>query len=621
MLSFLIFLSLVFLLEKLKVTSIFKSSALVILTFLIGALLYSFSLPENSKDNIANNYLIGDKIIGVAIGIKKSNGHFLKTEFEIKQIIRNKDTIFSNGKVLLFIEDSVNKLKLNDVCLINSKLTKIGNKNNPGEFNSESYWRHKKVQYIGFVRNDEHYIIGTNKKSILAYFSQLRDLFSSILEKKLKGDQLAVAKALILGDRSSLDGEITSKFSNAGAMHVLAVSGLHVGILVQLLSYFFAFFKRLISKNRATILILIIVWIYAFTTGLSASVVRSAFMFSVLILANLSGRQYSNFNALAFSAIVILIWNPHFLFDIGFQLSFLAMLGIFLFYKPLSTFIVSKNKWIQKVIEGTMVGVAAQIMTLPLTLYYFHQFPNYFILTNIGLMVFSFLVLAFGLLLFALNFLPLINNGLVFLLSISLICTLFIVDFIDKLPGSIALGFELNSVLILIFFLLILSFHFSRQFQLFSVIKLTLVSLFIVIVTLVTTRHKNLIKSEICFFNSNEIAFYIKIREKGFVFYSSDKNNLKNINYLVSNYNKLYPTNQNNYINLFNKKTSNLISKNNTISIERVKGGFEINLNNKKLFYALSNKHETHRTLIIYAPWLNKQEKTSLKDHSIQTPI
>lgn len=145
----------------------------------------------------------------------------------------------------------------------------------------------------------------------------------------MSGKNLAIALALILGDKSLIDSEITASFTNTGAMHVLAVSGLHIGIIMQILMVVFSQFPRFISKRKAIFTVVVLMWFYAFITGLSPSVLRAVFMFSVLVVAQLMGKNYSAINTLFFTGFVLIFINPFTLFDIGFQLSFLAMLGIF----------------------------------------------------------------------------------------------------------------------------------------------------------------------------------------------------------------------------------------------------------------------------------------------------
>ena len=164
-------------------------------------------------------------------------------------------------------------------------------------------------------------------------------------------------------------------------------------------------------------------------------------MFTVLSAAQLSGRNYDPINTLLFTAFVLVLWNPLTVFDIGFQLSFLAMLGIYLFYEKIERFWVIRQPILQKVWQGTAIGLAAQVMTTPLSLYYFNQFPNYFILTNIGLMASSGLILGGGLLLFTLSWWWFAAKwiGLALLLVVGV--SLWFIEWVEGLPGAVAYGF------------------------------------------------------------------------------------------------------------------------------------------------------------------------------------
>jgi competence protein ComEC len=184
-------------------------------------------------------------------------------------------------------------------------------------------------------------------------------------------------------------------------------------------------------------------------------------MFSLLLIGDMKGKEKAELNILAFSAFVILCWKPLFLFDVGFQLSYAAMIGIYLFYPYLKNVVVSRFKIIQMIIEGSMVGIAAQITTIPLTLYYFHQFPNYFILTNIALMAFSFIILLLGMFLFSFFWIPTLQFILGTILQKTMTCMLWIVNFFSKLPFATAKGFELNKITLLLLYLGIIFLYFT----------------------------------------------------------------------------------------------------------------------------------------------------------------
>jgi competence protein ComEC len=475
----------------------------LLIFFQLGQTLYLFENPDNDIYHVENQYLVGDKVMVEIEAISKTAGAYKKCEVEAKYIIRYKDTVPTRGKILMFLEDSTSKLQRKQICIVNAELTKIGNNQNPGEFDSQKFWKHKSIQNSAFVAEDQFIVVGKSDWEIMDLFIGLREKFASILDTFLKGDENAVAKGLILGDRSSIDSEITRKFGNTGAMHVLAVSGLHVAILVQILTLIFGLFSKWISKNQALILALIIVWIYSALTGLSSSVVRSALMFTVLAGSTLSDRKYNGFNSLALSAVIILVWNPHFLFDIGFQLSYLAMVGIFLFNKHLSVLFYTKIKWIQLAWEGTMVGIAAQIMTVPLTLYYFHQFPNYFILTNLGLMIFSFLVLALGIGLFTVAWWNPLAKAVAFLLFWTMFAMLWIIDFVDSLPGAVSNGFVLQFWEVAFLFAVIIVFYWSLINQKIKVLQPVLVICILWIGLLVSDRFQRMNHKQICFFQAN----------------------------------------------------------------------------------------------------------------------
>ena len=131
-------------------------------------------------------------------------------------------------------------------------------------------------------------------------------------------------------------------------MHILAVSGMHIGLLILALLKVLALFSRWVSRKQALLLVVLIVWYYAILTGLSASVLRSVFMFSVLLLSQLSGKQISNLNALFFSAFCLLLYDPLYLFDLGFQLSYLAMLGIYLYYELIKDWMRFNWRFVQQ---------------------------------------------------------------------------------------------------------------------------------------------------------------------------------------------------------------------------------------------------------------------------------
>ena len=231
------------------------------------------------------------------------------------------------------------------------------------------------------------------------FLAQRAKLLDRLSESGVDGSVYAVVAAMTLGDKSQLTKELRDTYAVSGASHILALSGLHLGIIYTLLSL-------LLSRRRwqviSQVVIIVCIWLFVFLVGMSASVVRSAVMITVYALLSLGHRDKMSVNTLAFAAIVMLLFNPKSLFDVGFQLSFMAVLAILLFYS------LFESVWSQQFLFGhrlfrwlwttLAVSCAAQIGVAPLIAYYFGRFSNYFLLTNLMVVPAATLILYLSLL-------------------------------------------------------------------------------------------------------------------------------------------------------------------------------------------------------------------------------
>jgi competence protein ComEC len=472
--------------------------------------------------------------IGKITEISKSKSNYLKCIVNTQQTNTNK-SIF---KSLIFIETPSNiHLKINDKIIFSTQIQTIKNNGYPGEFDAERYWKNQGITLIGFVSSTNITLIESTKKST----QTLRQKLAQVLDDVLTGQEFALANAFILGDRELLNNETTQAFSNTGTMHILAVSGLHIGILLLLLTRIFSFFSRALKQHQAIIVALLIGWIYAYITGFSPSVLRSVIMFTFIYLGKINNKNNSELNLLALSAILILCWRPTFIYDIGFQLSYTAMLGIYLFYPYLRKTIVSKHKIIQITIEGSMIGIAAQITTLPFTLYYFHQFPNYFLLTNIALMAFSFVILLIGILLFSLYWITPLKIILGFILQKTMSLMLLIVNFFSKLSFSTANGFTLNKIEVLSLLILCFLLFISLKKRKLSLLYFTLTISLIICVKLFNQRFENNSSVRYFTFNSYTPIFILKTSHKNILFCKSKYKNTKKTTRMLSDFSSVYP--------------------------------------------------------------------------------
>ena len=509
-------------------------------------------------------------------------------------------------KSLLYLGgQKVNSLSQNDFILAMTKFQPIINKNNPGEFNAINFWKTKGITHVCYLKDIDIFEVKRFQDNwIDSQLAQLRNKLSQVLKNELNGSNLAIAQALILGDKSLLDQETRNSFGATGAMHVLAVSGLHIGIITQLLLYLFQFSSKVITRRNAVLITVLLLWIYALLTGFSPSVVRAVFMFSVLILSQETGGNYAPINVLFFTAFILILFNPYVIYDIGFQLSYLAMLGIYTLYKPIAAWYITKNKILNYLWQGSAIGFAAQAMTVPLTLYYFHQFPNYFALTNLGIMGISTVAMGFGMGIFILHYIPFIGKVASFILATSLWLMLRFLQWVEHLPGSVEYGFNvplyLVPFLMLAIFLIIVTDRSSTKWKLSS-------SLFICLLCVISyNRYEQHKESHICFFNNNQFAMAIKIKSQIVVIYDW-KNTKKTdqLTNLISNYTKYYPGN----VTFFPLKKENITLQigNNKLNVNKEKYGKLITVNNKD--YQLINTEDyfvnnTTTKNTIFMPWI-----------------
>ena len=366
----------------------------------------------------------------------------------------------SKSKALIYIEkDSLSStLKLGDKLLIKDNLITIEPPKNPNEFDYKKYLQNKSIFHQGYLSSSDWLLIGSETKGLVSFANDARQyLLSSLKSNGVEGDQYAIASALILGSKDDLDYEVKQAYATAGAMHVLAVSGLHVGIIFLILNTLFSFFNAS-KKGRVVkaIILLIGLWTYALLTGLSPSVLRAATMFSFIIIGTVLNRKSSIYNTLAASAFFLLIINPNLLFEVGFQLSYIAVLGI-VYLQPLIYKRIYTKWWLlDKIWAITAVSIAAQIATLPLTLYYFNQFPVYFMLSNLIVIPSAVVILSMGILLFITSPIPLISESIGWALNKFIETLNFSVSGIEALPNSLIEGLSINVLECIVLYLIIL---------------------------------------------------------------------------------------------------------------------------------------------------------------------
>ncbi len=384
------------------------------LLLIVPGLFITYQKDISHQQNWFGNFYHDSDYLVVTINepLIEKNKSF-KADGIVEKIIHTGKVENTSGKIILYFkkDSTINTLHYGDQILISKPLQTIKNSGNPGAFNYKRYAAFRQIHHNVFLKNKEWIMLPEkNINSFRQYIFKARQNILNILQQNMNANdnQLAIAEALLIGYTEDLDKDLVQAYSNTGVVHIIAISGMHLAFIYLLLSWVFGkipVLKR--SKIVKGILILSCLWLFAMLTGGSASILRAAVMFSFITVGKYFFKSSSIFNALALSAFLLLCYNPYYLWDVGFQLSYLAVLSIVLFQKPVYHLLFIKNKWIDKIWELAAVSIAAQILTFPICIYYFHQFPILFLFTNIIMVPLSTGILFVEIFLVAFSWLPL----------------------------------------------------------------------------------------------------------------------------------------------------------------------------------------------------------------------
>ncbi|MDR2937826.1 MAG: ComEC family competence protein [Prevotellaceae bacterium] len=276
--------------------------------------------------------------------------------------------------------------RMGDKILAKLKLSPVPAAKNPYEFDYGAYLRKQQIFTTAFANADSYLVISSGNARIWQLFPKMvsSHLLRYFSQQGLKGDELAVLQALTIGDKSLINSDLKQLYMDTGAMHILAVSGMHVGIISMILGWLLIFMeKRKHGKVVRGVLVLVFIWLYSLVAGLAPSILRATIMFSVVTVGQMFSRRTNTYNSLAFSAFLLCVLNPYCLFDAGFQLSYVAVISIVFFYPHIYRLLHFKRWLFDSAWSLVAVAIAANIGTFPVTLFLFHQFPVHFILTNV----------------------------------------------------------------------------------------------------------------------------------------------------------------------------------------------------------------------------------------------
>ncbi len=379
----------------------------------IGVLTVNLHNPKHSSHHYSHYLSIeNDTVYTITFKVKEVLKPSQYSNKYVVEVLRLYDRNV-NGKSLLNIrKDSVQEtLQVDDVYCVRTNFKPISRPLNPGQFDYSNYLEKKYIYHQLYASTHFLLKLESSKTTIYGIANSIRSYLNQKLKPyNFKPDEIAIINALLLGQRQDISEDIYTSYANAGAIHILAVSGLHIGIILLLLNILLKPIERINrGKLIKTIILVMLLWSFAVIAGLSPSVTRAVTMFSIVAVAMNLKRPTNIFNTLAISMFLILLFRPLFVFEVGFQLSYLAVFAIAII-DPLLYRLWKPKHWLIDLYWHTLtVTIAAQIGILPLSLFYFHQFPGLFFVTNLVIIPGLGIILGLGLIvliLAALGLLP-----------------------------------------------------------------------------------------------------------------------------------------------------------------------------------------------------------------------
>lgn len=330
-----------------------------------------------------------------------------------------------NGTLLITIKDSAaRKLYYGDELLVPAKYNPVEPPYVPAAFNYKNYLAGQNIFYQAFFTGKQYVLLQTNTGNpLIAYSLRLRQQLVEKLKNNMHDTSaIAVASTLILGYKADLSNDILQAYSKTGTIHVLSVSGAHVAIIYILLTFILSFLNgHKYGKLLKALIIIIAIWYYSLLSGFSPAVCRAAVMISMFIAGKTFNRYINTLNILAISAFLLLLYDPFFITDVGFQLSYLAVFGLVVFQPLEYKWLTLKNKWADKLWALCSVSIAAQVITFPLSAFYFHQFPVYFLVSNLFIIIPTAAIMYTGIFFLLLPQIPLVSSTLALILEKSIV--------------------------------------------------------------------------------------------------------------------------------------------------------------------------------------------------------
>jgi competence protein ComEC len=381
------------------------------LMFFFGVAIACFNDVRNDKGWFGNKKGSDKSYVVRITDAPAEKEHSWKVPVSVLRSIKDGRVEPERGRAFLYLYKDMQPMLLHkgDTILVPNKWQLIHNSGNPFEFDYATYCRRNNVWYQQNCSVKDVRLYATNDVDRAPVTERVHDWCMVQLDTYLKDSTAkGLIQAMLLGDEVNLDEELKQSYAATGIIHIIAISGGNVLIFFSVISILLWWLKDRRHLWVKYALAMPLVWFYVIMAGAPPSAVRAAIMFSLLAFSVMLQQNNSNLNTLFAAAFVLLCGEPMWLFSVGFQLSFTAVLSLILFYKPVYNLALPTNKIARGLWSAVTASIAAEILTAPLAIYYFHTFPLLFLVANVAAYVFMGIVLVMGMLIIAASFVPVV---------------------------------------------------------------------------------------------------------------------------------------------------------------------------------------------------------------------
>lgn len=417
--------------------------------FAIGGLVLFYNDIRNQNLNITRQNVVGKVVLVTIEEPLSEKKQSLKTIASVQAVLFNHSIAKASGKIILYFQkdSTAQQLHYGKQLLLYKALQPIKNTGNPGCFDYQRYCTFQGISYQVYLKQGEYVALKIENENLFRkYLFSTREKIVSLLKKYIPGNkESGLAEAMLIGYKDDLDKRLVQSYSDTGAVHIIAISGLHLGLIYWLLVLLCKpLTKRKAGRIIQPILIIAGLLLFSFLAGGGPSVLRSAVMFTCVVVGTHINRKTSVYNSLAASAFLLLCYNPFWLWDAGFQLSYAAVLSLAIFYKPIYDLLFFPNKLVDIIWKSICVTLAAQILTVPVSVYHFHQFPNFFLFANLLAVPLSSLIIIGEIIICITSIFPVVAAGTGYLLHYAIYWLNSFIEQVSSLPFAITNDLQIN---------------------------------------------------------------------------------------------------------------------------------------------------------------------------------